>query len=142
MEDSVFKGTIIIKEKFFEKFNNILKEAKKKLEENGEDSKELKLELEDLQFFDAKKLALWIRAHYFSKVYNCEPKLGFKDYFKKEENKTKCPIKLGKHTGAVSKTISGLREIKVKGKTEPQDSQTSFWYINNKPMGWVIAEII
>jgi CRISPR type III-A-associated RAMP protein Csm5 len=50
-------------------------------------------------------------------------------------------VKLGKHGGAVSKTIKGCREIKVRGRNRPQIEQTTIWLAGGYPMGWVKGKI-
>lgn len=57
-------------------------------------------------------------------------------------------ISLGKHGGAESKTIDGLRKIKImqrKGKPpRTQDSSTTYWFANDEterlPFGWCVVE--
>ncbi len=50
-------------------------------------------------------------------------------------------IKMGKHGGAVSKTINGCREIKIKGRDIPQEEQTTLWLAGGYPMGWVKGKV-
>jgi CRISPR type III-A-associated RAMP protein Csm5 len=126
MPKSSFEGTITFKKEFFDSFNRLLNKIKQDLEEFNK---------ENYEDFNSETLKKWIRAHYGHKVYNCE-EINRKITY----SKNGCLIKLGKHAGGVSKTIAGLRKIAVKGKSEPQFSQTSFWYVDNKPMGWVSAE--
>lgn len=57
-------------------------------------------------------------------------------------------ISLGKHGGAESKTIEGLRQIKImQGKWKPnrtQASSTTYWFANDEterlPFGWCVVE--
>jgi CRISPR type III-A-associated RAMP protein Csm5 len=131
MPKSSFEGTITFKKEFFDSFNRLLNKIKQEV-------KDFPLEefnKENYKDFDEKTLEKWIRAHYGYKVYKCE-EINNKITYSKND----CLIKLGKHAGAVSKTIAGLRKITIKGKSEPQFSQTSFWYVDNKPMGWVRVE--
>ncbi|MGC8502922.1 type III-A CRISPR-associated RAMP protein Csm5 [Desulfurella sp.] len=141
MPESTFEGTITFKEQFFIELGKILDNI---VNITKSDSPKKN----SLQDFDGNLLAKWIRANYFDKVLRCEvEKTKFK-YNQTEGNNF--VLKIGKHAGALSKSIAGLRKIKVNafdteiGRKEIkiEDSQTTFWYINNKPMGWVLGEVI
>lgn len=67
----------------------------------------------------------------------------------KEKSKSKAfLVNLGKHGGAESKTIDGLRNIKImQGKGKPprfEDCATTYWFANNGkerlPFGWCVVE--
>ncbi|PMP92566.1 MAG: hypothetical protein C0173_02090, partial [Desulfurella sp.] len=94
-----------------------------------------------LQDFDGNLLAKWIRANYVDKVLNLEYKRTKTKFTFDKTKESDFILKIGKHAGALSKSIAGLREISVK-ENNILDSQTTFWYINNKPMGWVLGEVI
>jgi len=133
MPKSSFEGTITFKKEFFDNFNKLLDKIKQEV-------KDFPLEefnKENYKDFNKKTLEKWIRAHYKDKVYHCERIKNKINYLDND-----CLVKLGKHAGAVSKTVAGLREIKTRsrGELKTQFSQTSFWYVDNKPMGWVRVE--
>lgn len=140
MPGSVFEGTIVFKEKFFIEFDKILSKI-------AQYKKELSMEHKKTLFvdFDSKLLAEWIRANYNDRVLQCEK--NFSIHLEDRENNF--IMKIGKHAGALSKSIAGLRKINVNAfnpessrkETSVLSSQTTFWYIDNKPMGWVVGEV-
>ncbi|MGC9168812.1 MAG: type III-A CRISPR-associated RAMP protein Csm5 [Desulfurella sp.] len=140
MPGSTFEGTITFKNQFFDELDKILDNIA-----NIRGSSSPKKDL--LHDFDGNLLAKWIRANYKDKVLMCEKETTNYSLSTKDNNFV---LKIGKHAGALSKSIAGLRKIKVNafdpeiGRKEIkiEDSQTTFWYINNKPMGWVLGEVI
>ncbi len=135
---SSFKGTVRIEERFFEAFNDTL--------EKFGASKE---KLVDINNFDKSMFASWIRVHYFDKVYDCERKTwGYTlDGINRKtlQDNSSFIVKLGKHGGALSKTIAGIRKIKVRisrNQSEDKPSQTTLWFVDNKPMGWLVGEFV
>ncbi|MGC8791632.1 MAG: type III-A CRISPR-associated RAMP protein Csm5 [Desulfurella sp.] len=134
MPGSTFEGTITFKEQFFIELGKILDNI-------ANITKSSSPKKNSLQDFDGNLLAKWIRANYVDKVLNLEYKRTKTKFTFDKTKESDFILKIGKHAGALSKSIAGLREISVK-ENNILDSQTTFWYINNKPMGWVLGEVI
>ena len=146
---SVFEGTIEVDNRFLNEMNVALN----------------RFALEAIKSIKANNIALWIRNFYRVKAYGVEKEaflwdsdakfFGSNEYIKYEsvfrrfgksfryptEPKNGFMIKIGKHGGAVSKTIDGCREIKIKGKNRPQEKQTTLWLAGGYPMGWVKGKV-
>jgi CRISPR-associated protein Csm5 len=67
-------------------------------------------------------------------------------YEKWEPKHNQFLLKVGKYSGARAVTVDGVRNIKImQGKNKPpryDNEETTFWYINNLPFGWLLCEII
>jgi len=130
---SSFKGTVTIDERFFDEFNNILK-----------DNKAPEETLVDKSKFDKSVFASWIRGHYIDRVYDCEKSKIYEYNLDIQQKALRDSdsfiMKIGKHGGAVSKTISGIRKIKVQKQTKPH--QTTLWFVDDKPIGWVKGHFV
>jgi len=146
-----FEGEILIYTEFLEKLNEILK----------------KFHLKLLNDFTEKTLSTWMKQVYVNRVYLWEDKyFAFNDgvkvsaekrqyiaYLDKLKNfklsKIKDSmfyVKLGKHGGAVSKTIEGCRKIKIKigstGQYKDGTHQSTIWLAGGYPMGWLRGEVL
>jgi len=146
---SSFEGTLEIDDKFLNEINKLLN----------------KFNLKAVKSISANNIALWIRNFYRIKVYGVEKDVflwdsdakffGANEYIKYEsifkkfsksfrysiEPKNTFMVKVGKHSGAISKTIDGCRSIWVKGAEKLQDHQTTLWLAGGYPMGWIKGEI-
>ncbi len=147
---SKFEGEITIYPQFLENLNKILKN----------------FQLKPLNNISEKTLSTWMKQVYINRVYlwedsyfdfdaNVKMSAGegyhnsYLDKLKKfklvkvEENMFY--VKMGKHGGAVSKTIEGCRQIKIKigntGKYEDGKHQSTLWIAGGYPMGWLKGKI-
>ncbi len=148
---SEFEGEILIYTEFLEKLNKMLKNFHLKM----------------LDDFTEKTLSTWMKQVYVNRVYlwedeyfalNTNAKAGgeksqYTAYLDKLKNfklskiKEKMfYVKLGKHGGAVSKTIEGCRQIRIKigntGKYKDGFHQSTLWLAGGYPMGWLKGEVL
>jgi len=147
---SRFEGDITIHTQFLENLNKILKN----------------FQLKPLNNISEKTLSTWMRQVYINRVYLWEDNYfafdanvkvnGEETYHNSYLNKLKnfklvkvednmFYLKLGKHGGAVSKTIEGCRQIKIKigktGQSKDGKHQSTLWLAEGYPMGWLKGKI-
>ncbi len=147
---SRFEGEIAVYPQFLDNLNKILKS----------------LQLKPLNNISEKTLSTWMRWMYVNWVYKWEDNyFGFdantkmsggeryhNSYLDKLKNfklvkieENMFYVKLGKHGGAVSKTIEGCRQIKIKigntGESKIGKNQSTLWLAGGYPMGWLKGKI-
>ncbi len=155
---TMFEGEIIIKDEFVNALNDILKKLVGEGFLKNSDLSEITLESKE-------DLAKLMRLHYTNRVYLKEDKYfeferddvepdnnryrGYLERMKKfkltKVSEKEFYMKLGKHGGAISKTIDGCRKIEVRlgnsGDKIRLDHQTTLWLAGGLPMGWVKGKI-
>ncbi len=148
---SKFEGEIAVYPQFLENLNKILKNFQLKPFKNN---------------ISEKTLSTWMKQVYVNRVYLWEDSyfdfaadvkvVGGEGYHNSYSDKLKnfklvkveenmFYVKLGKHGGAVSKTIEGCRQIKIKigntGESKIGKHQSTLWLAGGYPMGWLKGKI-
>ncbi len=145
---SLFKGEVSIHASFLYEINKILEFFKldkiKSISENNLAQWVRLNEVNNVYLWEDKYFDIGKDIKFFSSVGNVDRTGEYEKRFKKFQlskikNKNEFYMKIGKHGGAVSKTVKGCRQVTIRVGRDKKDSdhQSTLWLAGGHPLGWV-----